>query len=507
MTVTFINSPNGTGVAKPAIPPAKTNGGLRQTSTAGPGLKKRNDLLPKMSVVTVKIKDLLSARNPVRKLSNRQIGKARRSIAAFGFRNPVLIGEDREIIDGHTRVEAARQLGLTEVHCIIADDLSEAELRALRIALNRIQETGEFDEQALKLEFVWQLDHGTDLAITGFESQEIDHIINLDLGGEGKDPLDEFGELPKPDADAVTHPGDLWFLGDHRLLCGNARNHDDLRRVTGAYLISMVFTDPPYNVRVNGHVRVVKGRSPEFAEASGEMSGPEFKDFLIQSIGNAASAVKAGSVLFTCMDWRHADVLMAVLSQLGLDLLNICVWAKPNGGMGSLYRSRHELVFVAKQPGAPHTNNVALGKHGRYRTNVWEYAGATGGRKSAEDDFSLHPTVKPVGLVRDAILDVTAMDEVVLDPFLGSGTTVLAAELAGRVCCGLEISPAYVDVAIRRWEKMTGRDAVHAVTGLTFALMRAERASSPEVGQGASPAVPETRVSQASPKPLSEEDF
>lgn len=235
---------------------------------------------------------------------------------------------------------------------------------------------------------------------------------------------------------------DLWLLEGHRLLCGNARNPDDLHRVIDALPISMVFTDPPYNVCVNGHVRVAKGKMPEFAEASGEMSEAEFKDFLLQTLGNAAAAVKAGGVLFTCMDWRHADVLMAVLSELGLDLLNICVWAKPNGGMGSLYRSRHEFVFVAKRPGAPHTNNIELGKHGRYRTNVWEYAGATGGRKSAEDDFSLHPSVKPVRLVRDAILDVTAIGEVVRDPFLGSGTAVLAAELARRICCGVEISPA-----------------------------------------------------------------
>ena len=254
-------------------------------------------------------------------------------------------------------------------------------------------------------------------------------------------------------------------------------------------------------------MRVAKGKIPEFAEASGEMSEAEFKNFLLQTLGNAAAAVKAGGVLFTCMDWRHADVLMAVLSELGLGLLNICVWAKPNGGMGSLYRSRHEFVFVAKRSGAPHTNNIELGKHGRYRTNVWEYAGATGGRKSAEDDFSLHPTVKPVRLVRDAILDVTAIGEVVLDPFLGSVTTVLAAELARRICCGVEISPAYVDVAIQRWEKMTERQAVHADTGLTFAQMRAERTSLAGEGQGALLSVSDARARQAAPNPLPEGDF
>jgi len=230
-------------------------------------------------------------------------------------------------------------------------------------------------------------------------------------------------------------------------------------------------------VPVSGHIRVGSGKFAEFAEASGEMTHVEYEDFLTITTSNMATALKPGGVLFLCIDWRHAEVLMRVVRTCGLDLLNMCVWGKERPGMGSLYRSQHELVLVAERPGASHRNNIQLGKHGRNRSNLWRYAGATGGRKAEQDDFSLHPTVKPVRLVRDAILDVTAMGEVVLDPFLGSGTTVLAAELSRRVCVGTEISPAYVDVAVRRWEKMTGLAAVHAFTGNTFAEMEENRAA------------------------------
>jgi DNA modification methylase len=230
------------------------------------------------------------------------------------------------------------------------------------------------------------------------------------------------------------------------------------------------------------------------------MTDAKYEDFLTITTGKMAKALKPGGILFLCIDWRHAEVLMRVLRTLGLELINQCVWGKDKAGMGSLYRSQYELVLVAKRPGAPHLNNVQLGVHGRNRSNLWRYAGATGGRKSEEDDFSLHPTVKPVRLVRDAILDVTAMGEVVLDPFLGSGTTILAAELSHRVCVGLEISPAYVDVAIGRWEKLTGLKAIHHGTGLTFAELRAARGQAEVEGRA-------VRAAPAKPGTASEEDF
>ncbi len=382
------------------------------------------------------------------------------------------------MIDGHTVVEAARQLGLKSIRCVILQDCTELERRALSIALNRLQERGEWDEQALRLEYQYLLEFNVDLTVTGFEISEIDNVLVLDdKGPDEADPVDRVGELPASDAAAVSRPGDIWELGSHKAMCGNARSPDDLAAVTGDQIISAVFADPPYNVPVNGHVRAVTGKFEEFAEGSGEMSAAEYEAFSTATAENMAKALKPGGILFLCIDWRHVDVQMRVLRGLGLELINFCVWGKDKPGMGSLYRSQHEIVLVAKRPGAPHRNNVQLGAHGRNRSNLWRYAGATGGRKSDEDDFSLHPTVKPVQMVRDAILDVTALGEMVLDPFLGSGTTLLAAERAHRVCVGLEISPAYIDVAVRRWEKMTGLEARLTGTGQTFSEVRAERAS------------------------------
>ncbi len=330
------------------------------------------------------------------------------------------------------------------------------------------------------------LEFEPDLTVTGFEAPEIDRLLVLDdIGSEQTDPLDMLADLPDPDAQAVTRPGDLYHLGAHRVLCGNARSIEDIRRVLVDRELSAVFTDSPFNLSIKKDISVGAGKFAEFAEGSGEMSDTDYEDFLTVTTGNMAKALKPGGVLFLCIDWRHAEVLMRVLRTLGLELINICVWAKDKPGMGSLYRSQHELVLVAKRPGAPHLNNVKLGIHGRNRSNVWRYAGATGGRKSEEDDFSLHPTVKPVRMVRDALLDVTAMGEVVLDPFLGSGTTVLAAELSKRACAGIEISPAYVDVAIARWEKLTGLEAVHEETGLTFAELRQRRSRVHEGGRSA----------------------
>ena len=455
--------------------------------------KLRNDLLPKLTVETRKLSSLSATLHPVRKSSKRQIARVASSIRAMGFRDPALITKDGEIIDGHIRVEAARRLGLEEIPCIIVEDLSEEEIRILRIALNRIQERGEWDENALKLEMTYLLEFEPDLTVTGFEAPEIDRLLVLDdIGSEQTDPLDRLAGLPDPNETAVARPGDLYHLGAHRVLCGNARSMEDIRRVLVDRELSAVWTDHPFNLSIKKDISVGAGKFAEFAEGSGEMSDTDYEDFLTVTTGNMAKALKPGGVLFLCIDWRHAEVLMRVLRTLGLQLINTCVWAKDKAGMGSLYRSQHELVLVAKRSGAPHLNNVKLGIHGRNRSNVWRYAGATGGRKSEEDDFSLHPTVKPVRMVRDALLDVTAMGEVVLDPFLGSGTTVLAAELSKRACVGIEISPAYVDVAIARWEKLTGLEAVHEETGLTFAVLRQRRSRvhegsrSADTGDGAS---------------------
>lgn len=510
MTVTFVTKPAiAVGpLALTALDKTETPscGKTPNEQTTAP--KARNDLLPSFTVGMISLDTLVSAKNPVRKVSKWHVARVVRSIQKIGFFDPPILGKNLEIIDGHVRVEAARQLDLKEVPCVIADNLSADDVRMLRIALNRIQERGEWDEQALKLEFAYMLEFEADLSVTGFDPPEIDRILILEDGDIGdKNPLDHIQTLPSPSASAVSRTGDLWILGRNRVLCGNARSAADVEAVTNGLPISAVFTDHPYNVSVNGHVRVNSGQFEEFAEASGEMSDAGYEDFLRITIGNMTAVLKPRGILFVCIDWRHVEVMARALRTLGLELINLCVWGKEKPGMGSLYRSQHELVLVAKRPGASHLNNVQLGSFGRNRSNLWRYAGATGGRKSTEDDFSLHPTVKPVHLVRDAILDVTAIGDVVLDPFLGSGTTVLAAELSHRICVAVEISPAYVDVAVARWERLTGLQAMHAQSGLSFAQMRSQRELSNQADVADSLSQSVQHDSRRPPQPFSYEDF
>jgi DNA modification methylase len=438
------------------------------------GLPKRNDLNPVLKIEVVALEDIHPAESRVRKSNHEHTMRVRRSIETFGVRGFPLLTGSHEIIDGHTLVEAAKSLGLPSLKCVIADDLSKVELHALRITLNRCQERGDWDLLKLKEDFVFLEEEGVDLTVTAFEISEIDKIVLLEDGVS--DESDDVEQIPAPEPVEVTRPGDLWTMRSHRLFCGNARDPDDLKTLIGGQTVSAVFTDHPFNVPISGHVTVGKGKHPEFAEASGEMSDDEYEEFLRITTANIADAIKPGGVLFLCIDWRQAEVLMRVVRVLGLAFLNVAVWAKHQPGMGSLYRSQHEFVLVVKRPGAPHQNNVQLGKHGRNRSNLWSYAGASGGKSTALDNFTLHPTVKPVKLVRDAILDVTSPGDVVLDPFVGSGSTLLAAELCRRVCFGSDISPAYVDVAVRRWEELTGMDAIHAETGLTFKAMKEVRA-------------------------------
>jgi DNA modification methylase len=381
----------------------------------------------------------------------RQIDQIKASITAFGFTNPILTDPEGHIIAGHGRLQAARAMGFAEVPTITLSGLSDAQKRALRIADNKIALNAGWDLEILQLELseLASLDVGIDLTLTGFSSGEIDVILT-----SSDDPDDEVIP-PAPTAPRTKH-GDIWILGEHRVGCGDGRDADFLQRVIGdGARVDAAFLDPPYNVRIGGHA-VAAGSHREFAMASGEMSEAEFRSFLGNTLGAAAGCSRDGAVHFVCMDWRHMDSVSAIGSTVYGGLLNLCIWNKSNAGMGSLYRSKHELVFVYRVGTAPHRNMVELGRHGRNRTNVWDYASVNSMRGSRREDLALHPTVKPTGLVADAIQDVTRRGDLVLDLFLGSGTTLLAAERTGRRLRGLDIDPAYVDVAIERWSARTG---------------------------------------------------
>ena len=416
------------------------------TSVAG-ALPTRRDL----SVIYRPIADLKPDPRNARTHPKKQIQRLCASIQSFGFTNPVLVDEAGVLIAGHGRLRAAKELSLATVPVIELLGLSEAQKKALRLADNKIALNAGWDLEILKLELaeIAVLDVDFDLSLTGFASGEIDVVLKA-----ANDPDDEV--IPAVLTDPNTKLGNIWILGDHRIGCGDGRDVDFLKRVVGPdSLIDAAFMDPPYNVRINGHANA-KGRHREFAMASGEMSDDQFRTFLRETLGAAAAVSRDGAVHYICMDWRHLDDVSTVGPSIYDDLLNICVWNKSNAGMGSLYRSKHEMVFVYRVGTSPHVNMVELGKHGRNRTNVWDYPSVNSMAGSRREDLALHPTVKPVAMVADAYQDVTKRGDLVFDMFLGSGTSLIAAERTGRRFRGCDIDPAYVDVAVERWMQLTG---------------------------------------------------
>lgn len=406
-----------------------------------------------MLKIEYKSTELLTAYSGnARQHPHKQIDQIKRSIVSFGFSNPILADKDGVVIAGHGRLLAARELGLETVPVIELCSLTQAQVRALRLADNKIALNSGWDPDLLRIE-LGELKGGEieiDLGLTGFSAGEIDIILTAKA-----DPDDEV--IPAVKAEPLTKPGDIWELGDHRIGCGDAREAGFLRKVIGNDdQVDCAFLDPPYNVRIQGHANV-KSEHREFAMASGELTDPEFRKFLADTLGACVAVSRDGAVHFICMDWRHLEDLWAVGAETYGLLLNLCVWNKSNAGMGSLYRSKHELISVYRVGDAPHRNTVELGRYGRNRTNVWDYPSVNTFQGNKRGDLKLHPTVKPTAMVADALQDVTQRGDLVLDTFLGSGTSLIACERTGRRFRGVDIDPAYVDVAVDRWVAMTGK--------------------------------------------------
>lgn len=417
----------------------------------------------------------VSALNPnprnARTHSKAQIEQIAASIREFGFNNPVLVDEDFGIIAGHGRVEAAKLLGWTEVPVLELRHLNDAQKRAYILADNKLAEKAGWDSDLLALELgeLAGMDLGFDLTLTGFEMGEIDFLLEGASGAEQEEPPPEPSTGP-----TVTQSGDIWQIGDHRLICGDATDAGMFEQLMAGKKAQLVFTDPPYNVPIDGHVSGLgKVQHREFAMATGEMSEDEFQAFLTNVFGHLAASSADGAIHFICMDWRHMRETLTAGYAAYAELKNLCVWTKTNGGMGSLYRSQHELVFVFKSGKAAHINNVSLGRHGRNRTNVWAYAGVNTFRAGRDEELAMHPTVKPLELVSDAILDCSDRGQIVLDAFAGSGTTLLAAAKTGRIGYGIELDPAYCDVILKRFAA-EGIDAVREQTGETFSQLVSE---------------------------------
>lgn len=399
--------------------------------------------------------------------SAKQIKQIAKSIERFGFTNPILIGSDEGVIAGHGRLAAAKQLGMAEVPTVRLSHLTSAERRAYVIADNKLALEAGWDQEILAIELQSLIDVDFDLDLTGFSMAEID--ITLDSARQASADLTSDDVVPAPVTPTISRLGDVWHMGRHRLICGDAQHPVTFAAVLGAERADMVFTDPPYNVPVDGHVcGSGKVRHREFAFASGEMSSLEFTTFLATTLGGAAGWSRDGAIAFVCMDWRHMRELLDAGELIFDEFKQLCVWNKSNGGEGTFYRSKHELVFVFKVGSAPHINNFGLGETGRYRTNVWDYAGMSTISKSRSDDLAMHPTVKPVKMVIDAIEDCSRRGDIILDCFGGSGTTLIAAEQCGRMARLIEYDPAYCDVIIRRFQKLTGRAALRQAGGLPF---------------------------------------
>ncbi len=414
-------------------------------------------------------------RNP-RIHSDQQIQLVANSISRFGFVVPIIIDEQHRIVAGNARWHAAKLLNLADVPTIKVAFLSDADRRAFALAENRLAELGGWDQELLAEELNWLFENDYDIGITGFTLADMDFSIG------SAEPLveSEQVELPDPNATAVSQLGDLWHIGPHRLYCDNILEAVSYETLLSGDRANMVFADPPFNVKIDGHVSGLgKVKHREFEFASGEMSQAEFTQFLRGMFRNCVLFSNPGSIHYHCMDWRHQREILDAADGVYSEFKQLVVWKKGNAGMGAFYRSQHELIYVFKSGKGRHTNNFGLGETGRYRTNIWEYAGANTFRKGRDQDLADHPTVKPTAMVMDAILDCSNRGDIILDPFSGSGTTLIAAHKTGRRGAAIEIDPVYVDTALARLAQASGLSPIHA-DGRTFDEVAADRLNNSE---------------------------
>jgi DNA modification methylase len=430
-------------------------------------------------IENVQTSSLIPNPRNVRTHTDRQISQIAVSIERFGWLVPIVVGDDNMIAAGHGRWLAAKQLKLAEVPVIRAQFLTDTDRRAFALAENRIADLSGWDDKLLADELNILFEHGYELEITGFSTADLDFSLPEDIAPEEAEEV----ELHNPDTALVSRVGDLWLVGPHRLLCGDACLAASWEALLTHERAALVFADPPYNVKIDGFVSGNgKNRHREFVMGAGEMSPPEFTAFLRAIFRNCVRFSKTGSIHYHCMDWRHTRELLDAADGVYSEHKQLVVWKKDNGGQGAFYRSQHELVFVFKSGKAKHTNNFGLGETGRYRTNVVEYAGANTFRKGRDADLAAHSTVKPTALVADFILDCSNRGDLVVDPCLGSGTTLIAAHRTGRRGAGIELDPGYADTALRRLSLATGIEPVLAGDGRTFDEVSADRLGEGEQG-------------------------
>lgn len=430
----------------------------------------------KQRLVKLSVDTIRPSNRSARTHSATQIDKALQLMRRQGIVTPVVVDEHHELIDGHLRYYVAKEMGLAELDCIELSGLSRPQKIELALALNRLPADTKWDALVLKEQLEILIEQQFDLSFTGFAQPEITQALAFQI--LPNQPDDDLAANSQP----VTEYGDLWKVGNHYIGCGEAKDFGAFWTSLDLPQATLLVTDPPYNVPTEGHIRT-KGGHKDFKMAAGEMSDEAFICFLQESLGACLTALHEKALVYAFMDWRHLQHLTVATQNLSLLQQNLCVWAKPNAGMGSFYRSQHELVGVYSRSSS-FRNNIELGQHGRYRTNVWTYPGVNSFGPTRERDLTDHPTIKPTQMIADIILDCTAHGDWVLDPFLGSGTAILAAEQTGRKGFGVDVDPHYVDVALKRLKDRLSLEAVHLQSGLNFAELEAERAKSSEVADG-----------------------
>lgn len=429
-------------------------------------------------VTEVSIEQLVPYGHNARTHSDEQLAVIGQSLQAFGWMNPVLVDDDHVIIAGHGRVEAAKRLGITHAPVLRVGGLTPDQIRAYRLADNRTAELSGWSSEilAIELQHITEVEIGCSIETLGWKMPEVEVLLETHRDSTAAED-DSADDVPAGSDIAVSKVGDLWLCEAHRVLCGSAIDAAAMAKVTDGKSVQLICQDPPWNIPVKSIVGSGRTKHREFVMGSGEMSVADFRRFLGDELRCNANHAVPGAVIQVFIDWRGVEKVIAAGEAQGLELLNILVWVKTNGGMtGGPWRSQHELIAVFRKPGAKIKNRVELGKYGRYRTNVLHMAGLNSFGKGRMEALESHPTRKPVALIAELIRDVTDFGDAVLDSFLGSGTTLIAAERTRRTCFGMELDPIYVDTAIRRWEQFTGKQAVLEGSGKTFGEVEAERA-------------------------------
>lgn len=432
------------------------------------------------AIQRVSIDSLRQPTLSVRSNPKKQIEKAVRFLAEFGQTTLVYAGPDGEILCGEEFWLALRHSGAAEVDVVFIKDKSPAELKAIRLALHRIPADARWNDHNVRVVLDEIETAGIDLDLTGFDPPEIDGYLNLDLPNANFS--DSGTDIPAVEKAAVSTAGLIWRLGEHQLGCGSSTNLEFVRRVVGDRPINMSFIDPPDNVPVRGFISG-KGRSRhrKSVQNSGEL---EQHLLLKDAYAVLQSLSSANALIFSCVNWRHVLGMLVAGRACGLSLYQMIVWIKSNDNPGGIYSDQHELICVFRAGLDAPLDNVGLGKRGRNRTNVWQHYMSSSG-EGRDELLELHPAVKPVAMIADALRDCTRRSDVVADTFAGSGSTLMAAEETGRIFRGVESDPLYVDVAVRRWQNLTGREAVSLTSGEPFNSVRQRLLTSPlEPGHG-----------------------